>query len=153
MLYVAAEDLTSTSATNGLILRLPAAGGAATTIVSNIGHPWSLVADTTGLYWSQDPPTGTFGNGQIVRAALDGTGQRTLVNHEATSLVLSDGDLYLTMGSLSKIPAGGGDEVPLVTGLKNPGLLTISDGNAAWVDPVSKALSDPTVPSLMTTCW
>jgi len=55
--------------------------------------------------------------------------------------------------SISKIPLVGGAETVLVSGLKSPGLLTISGGNAAWMDPASQALSDPTAPALMTTCW
>jgi hypothetical protein len=155
VLYVAATDLGSTSATNGVIVKLPTDGGAAAqTVVADIGHPWSLVADPTGLSWVEDPPTGDFGDpGRVVHSRLDGGGMKTLLDHPARALAVSDGDLFVAWDSISKVPLAGGAETILVPGLTAPGLLTIAAGNAAWVDPVSQAKSDPTVPALMTTCW
>jgi hypothetical protein len=152
--YVAGQDFRAASGTtlNGLIARVPTSGGAPETLVANIGHPWNLVADAGGLTWVQDPP-GFAGDSHIVRANRDGTGQRTLANHGASSLAVSGGDLYVAWDSISKIPLAGGAETVLVGGLKGPGLLTISSGNAAWMDPANQALSDPTFPALMTTCW
>ena len=43
--------------------------------------------------------------------------------------------------------------ITLVSGLNAPGSLAVSGGNAVWVDPIFQALSDPTLPQLMTTCW
>ena len=63
--YVAAQDLASTSPTNGLIMKMPATGGPAQTLITNIGHPWSLVADASGLFWVEDPPVGSFGDGHL----------------------------------------------------------------------------------------
>jgi hypothetical protein len=152
IVYVAAQDLSNTSATNGVIAKLPASGGALQTVVSNIGHPWSLVADASGLYWVEEPPVGQFGDSHVVHAGLDGSGRKTLLSHGANSLVVSDGALFIAADGISKLPLAGGDEVPLVTGLQGPGRLVVADGNAAWVDPVSPALSGP-APLLMTACW
>jgi hypothetical protein len=121
--------------------------------VTNIGHPWNLVADASGLSWVQEPPVGVYADSHIVRAGLDGSGARALVSHGARTLAVSGGDLYLAWDGIAKIPVGGGTETMLVPGLKAPGLLSVAGGNAVWVDPVSQARSDPTVPSLMTTCW
>ena len=153
IVYVAGQDLTSTSATNGLIVKLPATGGAMQTLVANIGPPRSLVADASGLYWVEEPPIGQFGDSHIVHAGLDGKGAKTLLAHGANSLVVSDGFLYIASTGISKLPLAGGDEMPLVTGLQDPGKLVVADGNAAWLDPVVQKLSATTPPSLMTVCW
>jgi len=152
-LYVAAQDGANQSATNGVIVSLPVTGGPMKTLAENIGHPWTLIADASGLYWEEDPPTGQFTASHVVRTGLDGKGKTTLLDHGARSLVVSDGALYVAMDGLSKVPLAGGDEVPLVTGLQGPGLLVVSDGNAAWIDPEHQALSATTEPSLMTVCW
>jgi len=153
VVYVAATDLGSASPTNGTIVAIPATGGSARTVLANIGHPWNLVAAASGLYWVEDPPVGTFGDGHVSGAGLDGSGVRTLMLHGARALALDGGYLYFAWDIIGKVPVAGGQETTLVPGLKAPGLLTVSAGNAAWVDPVVLALSDPTVPSLMTTCW
>jgi hypothetical protein len=153
VVYVAAIDLGSASPTNGTIVAIPATGGSARTVLGNIGHPWNLVAAASGLYWVEDPPVGTFGNGHVARAGLDGSSVRTLMLHGARALALDGGYLYFAWDTIGKVPVAGGQESTLVPGLKTPGLLAVSGGNAVWVDPTSQALSDPTVPSLMTTCW
>jgi hypothetical protein len=151
--YVAAQDLGNTTATNGVIVKLPATGGAIETVASNIGHPWSLAADASGLYWVEEAPIGQFGDAHVVHAGLDGQGKKTLLTHGASSLVLSDGALFLASDGISKLPLAGGAEVPLVTGLQGPGRLVVANGNAAWVDPEFPSRSATTMPSLMTTCW
>jgi hypothetical protein len=153
VLYVAAQDLASTSASNGVILSLAATGGTARALVTDIGHPWSLVADASGLTWVQEPPIGQFSDSLIVHAGLDGKGGKTLLSHGANSLAVSNGDLYLAWDGISKVPLGGGAETSLVSGLQGPGRLVVSNGNAAWVDPEFQARSATTVPALMTTCW
>jgi hypothetical protein len=153
VLYVAAQDLANASATNGVIVSMPATGGAMKTLAANIGHPWTLVADASGLYWTEEPPIGQFGDSHVVHAGLDGKGKTTLLSHGASSLVVSDGALYLATDGISKLPLGGGDEVPLVTGLQGPGRLVVADGNAAWIDPEFPSRSATTEPSLMTVCW
>jgi hypothetical protein len=153
IIYVAAQDLTSMSATNGIIVKVPTTGGAVETVVANIGHPRSLVADASGLYWIEEPPIGQFVDSHIVHAGLDGKGAKTLLPHGANSLVVSDGFLYIAAPGISKLPLAGGDETPLVTGLQDPGKLVVAGGNAAWLDPVVQALSATTPPSLMTVCW
>lgn len=151
--YVAAQDLSSSSASSGLIVKVPATGGPALTVVSNIGHPRSLVADASGLYWVEEPPVGQFGDSHVVHAGLDGKGMKTLLTHGAGSLALDGGTLYLASDSISRMALPDGAEVPLVTGLQGPGRLVVSGGNAAWVDPEFPSLSATTPPSLMTVCW
>jgi hypothetical protein len=151
--YVAAFDGSGSNPSNGVIVKMPTTGSAPQTIVTNIGHPWSLVADASGLFWVEDPPEGTFGDGHIARAGLDGSGVRTVLPHSARSLTVDGGYLFFAWDTIGKIPVGGGPVTTLVPGLNAPGLLTVAKGNAVWVDPVTQALSDPTVPSLMTTCW
>jgi hypothetical protein len=152
--YVAGEDLRAASGTlmNGLIARVSISAGVAEAIVVGVGHTWNLVADPGGLTWVQDPPS-LEGSGSIVRANFDGTGIRTLANHGASALAVSGSDLYVANGSISKISLAGGAETVLVPGLKAPALLIVGDGNAAWVDPATRALSDTTPSAVMTTCW
>jgi hypothetical protein len=152
-LYVAAQDLANTSATNGAIVALPTTGGEMKTLVANIGHPSTLVADPSGLYWTEEPPIGQFTESHVVHAGLDGKGKTTLLAHGARSLAVSDGALYLAMDGISRLPLAGGAEIPLVTGLQGPGRLVVADGNAAWVDPEFPSRSATTAPSLMTVCW
>ena len=151
-IYVAGQDLTSSdSFGNGVIERIPKVGGSAERIVSNIGHPWSLVADDTGLYWQQDP-LGFEGNGAIMRANVDGTSLTTLTMVSARSLALANGQLYFTSDAIYSIPTAGGTATLVASSLATPGMLLVIGSNLAWTDPVSKALSDPTVPEVMTAC-
>jgi hypothetical protein len=71
----------------------------------------------------------------------------------ARALAIDGGFLYFAWDTIGKVPVAGGPEITLVSGLNAPGSLAVSGGNAVWVDPVFQALSDPTMPQLMTTCW
>jgi hypothetical protein len=151
-IYVAAQDVRVGGFTNGLIQRIPKSGGTAETIVSNIGHPWSLVADDTGLYWQEDPP-GITGIGQIAHAQLDGSGISSLLSVGATSLAVSSGQLYFTtQDSVQSMPTSGGAVTTVASNQKSAGTLLIAGDNVVWVDPSSKSLSDPTVPVVLAAC-
>ena len=149
--YVAAQDLIVGGSANGIIERIPKKGGTAGIVVSNIGHPWNLVADATGLYWQEDPPG--FGTGHIAHAQLDGSRLTTLVEANATSLALASGRLYFSTGdTIASIATSGGVATTLESGFKSAGRLTLAGDNLVWVDPASQALSDPTVPTVLTAC-
>ena len=150
--YVAGQDLTAgATLQNGVIERVPKRGGTAQRLLSNIGHPWSLIADDTGLYWAQDPP-GFEGSGTIVHANLDGTSPRTFVEESARSLAIVNGQLVIAWDGIQAVPLSGGRPEVVASDLTAPGMLVVVGGNVAWVDPVEKALSDPTVPRVMTAC-
>lgn len=150
--YVAGQDFGVSGMNNGVIERIPKNGGRAERIVSSIGHPWSLVADDNGLYWVQEPPA-IVGTGTIAHSALDGSSASTLVATTAISLAVAYGRLYFADGKgIQSISTSGGDITTLATGLTTPGMLLVAGGNVVWVDPISKARSDPTVPKVMTTC-
>jgi hypothetical protein len=151
-IYVAGQDLTSADTFgNGVIERLPKAGGPAERIVSNGGHPWSLVADDSGLYWQEDP-LGFEGDGAIVHANFDGTGRTTLVTTSARSLALANGRLYYASDAIFSLPAKGGMPTVVASELEAPGMLLVIGDNVVWTDPAIKARSDPTVPRVMTAC-
>jgi hypothetical protein len=149
--YVAGQDFANlTSNQNGVIERVPKGGGQAERIVSNIGHPWNLVADETGLYWVQDPPN--YGSGSIVHSNLDGSSAKTFVASGARSLALANGRLYFALDGINSVPTTGGTPTSIASGLTSPGMLVVAGGNVVWVDPVVRAFSDPTVPKEMTAC-
>lgn len=150
--YVAGQDLASaTTMQNGTIERIPKGGGAAERIVSNIGHPWSLLAHDTGLYWIEDPPS-VLGSGTIVHANLDGSSPRTFVDSGARSLAIVNDELVFALDGIEAVPLSGGTPRTVVSNLRTPGQLTAVGGDVVWVDPSDKALSDPTVPQVMAAC-
>lgn len=150
-LYVAGQDFAVSGRNNGVIERLPKKGGKAERIVSAIGHPWHLVADEDGLYWSQDAVG--FGNGTVVRSALDGSSASTLVATNGFSLAVAYGRLYFSTGAeIQSTSTGGGDITTVATGLAGAGMLVVAGGNLVWVDPATRSLSDTTVPKVMTAC-
>ncbi len=149
--YVAGDDFKSSSQTqNGVIERIPKNGGRAERLVSDVGHPFALVADDSGLYWVEDPAG--FGPAHVVHAGLDGSSRRELIEASDSSLALAAGRIYFSSDNLESIPTSGGEATTLATDLKSPGMFLVAGGNLVWVDPVTKALSDPTVPRLMTAC-
>jgi hypothetical protein len=149
--YVAGDDFASPSATqNGVIERVAKSGGRAERLVSDIGHPFNLVATDDGLYWTEDPPN--FGSGHIVHSNLDGSSRRSLLETSASSLAVAGGRIYFTAGDVESISTSGGSATTLATDLQNPGMLLVTGSNLVWLDPATKARSDPTVPSVMTTC-
>jgi hypothetical protein len=149
--YVAGQDFGNPAAMqNGLIDRIPKTGGAVERLVSNIGHPWSLVADDDFLYWVEDPPN--FGAGSIVRANLDGSSRTTLVPTSARSLAVSNGRLVYAWDAIESVPSSGGTPTVIAAGATTPGMLVVMGGNVVWADPIEKARSDPTVPKVMTAC-
>jgi hypothetical protein len=149
-LYLAARD---SSPRGGSILKLPATGGATTTLASNIDPPAHLVAGPSGLAWVAWPVPGQDGSPRIARAELDGSEVTTLAAHAADALVLDGDTLYIENGGISRVPARGGAEVTLFPNLDKPGLLSVSNGQAAWVSPYSQVPLDTTPWSLVTTCW
>ena len=49
MAGIDAQEVNNKNPKNGVIERLPKGGGAAARIVTDIGHPWNLLADDSGL--------------------------------------------------------------------------------------------------------
>jgi hypothetical protein len=154
--YVAAQDLGSTALKNGVIARIPRAGGSVERIVTGIGHPWRLAAGDAGLYWIEDPPTGTFGPGGVGHAALDGSGA-TLVTDGTTmrTIALDGGQLFLASDAVGVMPAAGGAETIIAAGpFGSPDFLGVDGGNLLWVDPSQQDHSSgPTLPmKVLTAC-
>jgi hypothetical protein len=153
-LYVAGQDIKVGGFLNGVIERVPKAGGSAERIVTGIGHPWNLVADSAALYWSEDPP-GLYGvgPGRLARSSLDGKSVATVFEQNATSLVAANGRLYFSLGTeVDSISTTGGATTTIASGLGNAGLLAVADSNVIWVDPYSQALSGTASAVLMTAC-
>jgi hypothetical protein len=153
-LYVAGQDIKVGGFLNGVIERIPKAGGSAERIVTGIGHPWNLVADSVALYWSEDPP-GLYGvgPGRLARSSLDGKSLATVFQQNATSLVAANGRLYFSLGTeVDSISTTGGATTTIASGLANAGLLAVAGGNVIWVDPYSQALSGTASAVLTTAC-
>jgi hypothetical protein len=152
--YVAAQDIKVGGFLNGVIERIPKAGGSAERIVIGIGHPWNLATDSTGLYWSEDPP-GLYGvgPGRVARSDLDGKSVATVLEQSVSSLVAANGRLYFSLGTeVDGISTTGGTTTTIASGLTNAGLLAVAGSNVVWVDPYEQALSGTTQVVLATAC-
>lgn len=148
----AAEYSPSATAKQGGIQRVSTSGGTPEVLIKDIGIPRALVVDNAHLYFSEDPASFS-GTGRIARAGLDGSHVTTLVHHGALSMVVAGGRLYYAVdNNIFSVPVSGGTPKLLVQGKGELGMLRVSGGNLLWVDPVVKAMSDPTVPKLQTTC-
>jgi hypothetical protein len=150
--YAAAEDLSNLDKPHGAIQRIAKTGGAAKTLITTDGLPDDLAVDDQGIYWIEEAPYGTFGDGHIARSDLDGKHVESLAGVSASSIAIDDEYVYFVAEDLSRVPKLGGAVTALVKGLKGPGLLRISGADAVWVDRASKAKSDPTPSSLMAVC-
>ena len=151
-IYVAAQELSGRR--QGLIERVPLGGGPAARIVTGIGHPWSLVAGDAGLFWAQDPAVGTYGNGDVMSAHLDGTALTKLLPQVSASALALEGDtLFIASDQIARMPASGGSVTVLAGGVTQPGFLAIAGRNVLWVDRATKALSDSTPSTIETTCY
>jgi hypothetical protein len=150
-IYVAVIDITIGNPKNGAIERLRKSGGLATRIVRDIGHPHNVVADASGLYWVEDPPTGTFGTSHIAHANHDGTVVTTFSPHGSTQMVLTTDSLYYEGSDIGRIPKRGGPDTKIATA-HGPDFLTITGSNLVWVDDVQRSLSDTTPMSVRTAC-
>jgi len=151
--YIAGTEPTD-GFTNGAIARIPKLGGALQMLVTNLGHPWSLVANEAGLYWSEDPP-GLFdaGPGRVAHSKLDGSDVTTILPTVATSLAFAAGRIYASYGAeITSVTSAGDDLTLIASGLENPGMLAVAGGNLIFVDPISKALSSTEPQVVMTTC-
>ncbi|HEX4336782.1 MAG TPA: hypothetical protein VH062_12770 [Polyangiaceae bacterium] len=149
--YIAGDDLTSlSSGQNGVIERISKNGGPSKRLVWGIGHPFNLIASDDGLFWVEDSED--FGPSHIVHCDFDGSSRGNLLETTASSLAIANGRLYFTAGDVESIPIAGGKPTIVASGLKSPGMLQVTGGNLVWVDPAERALSDPTVPGVMTTC-
>jgi hypothetical protein len=155
--YVAAQDLSNEGFSNGLIVRVPKNGGDMQRLITNIGHPWNLVAAASGIYWIEDPQ-GFSGGTQLRHAGLDGSQITNLLamNSDApspSSLAIGGAQIYFAAGdTVASIPIAGGAVTTITSGQNTPGMLTAAGQNVAWLAPASKALSDPTVPQVFTAC-
>jgi hypothetical protein len=153
--YVAGADLTANNTLgNGVLERVPLDGGPAEPLISNTGHMGDLVADDSGLYWVQGPPT-FEGNSVIVGANLDGSSVKTLFDDSSKSvgsLIVANGRLYFTSDAVYSMPASGGKPIVVSSDVSSPGMLLVAGGNVVWVDPAQQETSDPTVPKVLTAC-
>lgn len=159
-LYVAAQVFAPDGSTSGAILRQPktAAGilksPIVETLVADIGRPWSLVAADSGLYWREEIKNGYSTTVRLSHANLDGSEVKTILdNSGAGDLAIHAERIYFTTGSgISSISIKGGTPTAIVSGQKSAGALAIAGQNLLWIDPAERALSDPTVPAVLTAC-
>ncbi|HEY4104775.1 MAG TPA: hypothetical protein VGM44_12830 [Polyangiaceae bacterium] len=156
--YVAGDDISGGGGlSNGLIVRVPKSGGDMQRLLTNIGHPWNLTVDASGLYWIQDPQQ-FEGGAQLMHSNLDGTESTNLlwttINPVSVSSFAIGGDqIYFTEGDVvASIPVAGGPMTTIASGQNSPGMLTAAGQNVVWLAPASQALSDPTVPQVFTAC-
>jgi hypothetical protein len=70
---LAVDDTSAYWVVDDQVMKLPLAGGAATTLVSGLSNPGNLAVDDRYVYWVDDSS-----NGSIGRVALDGGPPTTL---------------------------------------------------------------------------
>jgi hypothetical protein len=150
--YAAAQDVSTPAANRGVIARVAKGGGTPTALITTAGLPNDIVVDDEAVYWTEEAPFGTFGEGHIARAALDGTNVQMLAMVDASALALDADYVYFLTDSLNRIPKRGGAIEVLAAGLEGPGLLRIVGSDALWVNLASKATSDARESTLQAMC-
>jgi hypothetical protein len=149
--YVAEDDVGTSDVNDGVIERVPKTGGVPERIVSGVAMPYNVVADASGLYWSEGP-SGAFGAGRVAHAALDGSGVSTVRYHSALSLAVSGGNLFFASDSVGMIRASGGGVTTIASDVRTPGMLRALGSNVVWVDPAYRGMTDPTPVVVMAAC-
>ena len=153
-LYAAVGDL-SAQPGEGLIARMPKAGGSTDRLTPLAGNPDGLAVDSRGLFWIQEPPPGTFGNTSIVHSDLTGQNIAPLFDDSAASasdIALGSVDLYFIADSLERISKNGGAPESLTMSLAGAGYLQVSGSDVVWVDNVNRALSSTAPTTIEAIC-
>ena len=102
---------------NGSVVQIPAAGGAATMLVSGPFIPSGVATDATNVYWTESPTSSPQSNGSVMAMPMAGGNSMTLTSgqHSPTSIATDGTNVYFTTGgsssvpgALMKVPVGGG---------------------------------------------
>jgi hypothetical protein len=160
-----ANDFLYWTQPDGRVRRVPAAGGAAETLVSGEASPLAIAADATGVYWLALGQTGvdcTARDGALRHLASGAGAPTTLASGlaGARSLALGDGAVFWStagffcnvggegLGSVFELTAANPSPRALATGVTGPSDLfvapsivyftTIVDENTYTLAPVAK---------------
>jgi hypothetical protein len=104
----------------GEVQSIPKAGGTVTTLASAQQRPWSMVADETHLYWTnqgQDYYGQPFGGGQVVSIPKAGGTPLVLVNNleltDSLALDNAGGIVFHANNIVGRVPKSGGAQTTL----------------------------------------
>jgi hypothetical protein len=132
------------------ILRIPLAGGAATTLASGLESVTGIAVSASGVYWADaytpnpsPPDASPFLNGVVMGVPAGGGTATTLATGLANpQAIVADGaSLYWAdtspqgtsgQGTIMSMPATGGTPTQLVKGPYQPAVLAIDAANVYW---------------------
>jgi len=104
VLAVDGADLFYTDYPDGLIVHVPAAGGAPRVLAQGQALPWGIAVDATYVYWAN------YGDGNVMRVLRAGGAAEVLAGGQTkvNSLAKDGASLYFTLesGDVMKLPLG-----------------------------------------------
>jgi hypothetical protein len=118
--------------TQNAIGKVPIAGGATTTFVSNQGGALGIAVDATNVYWTDS--TG----GNVMRMPIAGGAITTVASGRSypEDIAVDVSNVYwlesVTSGAFMKAPLDGGAPIALASGQDYPYGLAIDETNAYW---------------------
>ncbi len=154
-IFLAVYTLQSNGRGIGSIARLPRAGGAITTIVDDVGHPFAVAVDDDHVYFASDTSTTPIrGEFTVDRVGLDGSGRTSIAAEVTRDLAVDAHALYLAASdSIVRIDKTSHVRTTLATGLDTPAFVRVFGGNVVWINATSVAGSAPNPPyAVMTVC-
>jgi len=111
-------------------------GGTLTPITTGAMGYWSVIADSTNVYWLEEggatPGLHKMPAGGSTSTVLDPVVDSRSIAVDATSVYWASYDG--TNASIMKVPIGGGTPTTLATGLRIPQFVTVDTVNVYWND-------------------
>jgi hypothetical protein len=123
------------------IVKVPKAGGTATTPATMFTMPWDLAVDATSVYWTirVDLANPATSGGTVKSAPVSGAASVTLASDLGgpEGIAVDAANVYFTegpVGRLSKLPLAGGTPTVLASGLDFPSAVAVDADNIYWVE-------------------
>jgi hypothetical protein len=129
-IWMSGSDMLMTLRNGNAVVRVPLAGGMATTLIPNQTMALTITADAQYMYYSTQT--------QIVRADLDGQNLQPLAAGDTCEGIAVDAThVYFTTqvgGTLEKVPIVGGTKITMLANLGQPAQLAIDENYVYFAD-------------------